>query len=107
MKFAYFYFYLSRFNTSTVKLPKTKIISQLNKDEIDKVRTEGKSCNILVMGVDIGTPGATNTEDPKRTDTLILAHYNGEDKKIDLVSIPRDTLIRINGKDEKINAAKV
>ena len=46
----------------------------------------------LVMGVDIGTPGSTNANDPKRTDTMILAHYNAEDKKISLVSIPRDTL---------------
>ena len=57
------------------------------------------------MGVDVGTPGATNADDPKRTDTLILAHYNAEDKKINLISIPRDTLIEINGKNQKINAA--
>ena len=103
--FGYFYYFLSGFNNSAVDLPKKDLTSQLNGNEIEKIKKEGKSCNILVMGVDIGTPGATNVNDPKRTDTLILAHYNSEDKKIDLVSIPRDILIKINDKNQKINAA--
>ncbi|MEA4825177.1 MAG: LCP family protein [Clostridium sp.] len=63
------------------------------------------SVNILALGVDIGTPGAKNENDPKRTDTMILIHYNKENKDIQLVSIPRDTLIKINSKNTKINAA--
>jgi len=93
----YLVFYLASFNNSAVDLPK----SLLGSEGI----TNGKSCNILVMGVDIGTAGSTNVNDPKRTDTLILAHYNAEDKKVNLVSIPRDTLVTINGKNQKINAA--
>jgi len=103
--FACFYFYLSKLNNSAVDLSKKDITSKLSKDELEKISNEGGSCNILVMGVDIGTPGATNDDDPKRTDTMILAHYNAADKKISLVSIPRDTLIQINGKNQKINAA--
>lgn len=103
--FGYFYFYLSSFSNSAVDLSKKDLTSQLDKDDVEKIKKDGKSCNILVMGVDIGTPGATNANDPKRTDTMILAHYNAEDKKIYLVSIPRDILIKINGKNQKINAA--
>ena len=103
--FGYFYFYLTRFNNSAVDLNKKGTVENLDKDQIEKIKNSGKSCNILVMGVDVGTPGATNANDPKRTDTLILAHYNAESKKINLVSIPRDTLIEIDNKNKKINAA--
>lgn len=103
--FGYFYFYLSSFSNSAVDLSKKDLTSKLDEEDVEKIKKDGKSCNILVMGVDIGTPGATNANDPKRTDTMILAHYNAEDKKIYLVSIPRDILIRINGKNQKINAA--
>jgi LCP family protein required for cell wall assembly len=103
--FGYFYFYLDSLNNDAVDLSKKDITSKLGKDDIEKIKSGGESCNILVMGVDVGTPGATNANDPKRTDTLILAHYNAEEKKVDLVSIPRDTLIKINNKNQKINAA--
>lgn len=103
--FGYFYFYLTGFNNSAVDLDKKNSTSNLSKDEIEKLKTNGESCNILVMGVDVGTPGATNANDPKRTDTMIVAHYNAENKNISLVSIPRDTLIKINNKNQKINAA--
>lgn len=98
--FSYFYFYLSNFNNNAVDLS-----SNLNSKDVEQIKKEGKSCNILIMGVDIGTPGTANANDPKRTDTLIVAHYNAEDDKINLVSIPRDILIKINGKNQKINAA--
>jgi len=103
--FGYFYYYLSSLNNGAVDLSKKDLTTKLNKDDVEKIKKEGKSCNILVMGVDVGTPGAKNANDPKRTDTLILAHYNADDKKINMVSIPRDTLIKINNKNQKINAA--
>lgn len=103
--FAYFYFFLSNFNNRAVDLSKKDITSKLNKEDLEKISNDGGSCNILVMGVDIGTAGATNDDDPKRTDTMILAHYNAKDKKVSLVSIPRDTLITIKGRNQKINAA--
>jgi len=99
------YFYLSKLNNNSVDLSKKDITSKLSKEELEKISNEGGSCNILIMGVDVGTPGATNDDDPKRTDTMIVAHYNAKDKKLSLVSIPRDTLIQIDGKNQKINAA--
>lgn len=61
--------------------------------------------NILLMGVDIGTAGSSSSNDPKRTDTLMLINYNPKTKSANILSIPRDTLIKINGKNQKINAA--
>jgi len=69
------------------------------------VAEKNEPVNILVMGVDIGTPGATNKNDPKRTDTIILMNYNPKTKEINLVSIPRDTFVVLNKRKEKINAA--
>ena len=101
----YIFFFLASFNNNAVDLSKKGVATQLNQGNLQQIKNNGKSCNILVMGVDIGTAGSTNPNDPKRTDTMILAHYNGTDKKVSLISIPRDTLIKINGKNQKINAA--
>lgn len=51
---------------------------------------------ILVMGTDkAGT----------RTDVMMLGFINGEDKRIDIVSIPRDTQVKIGSRYYKINSA--
>ncbi len=52
--------------------------------------------NILVVGVD---------KEGKRADVIMLCSVNPQDKTINLVSIPRDTKIKLkNGKTSKINA---
>lgn len=89
-----FYVYLLNFSSNSSKLPSPNISKQVEKDE---------PVNILVMGVDIGNP--ENSAEPKRTDTIILLHYNPVNQKAEMISIPRDTLIQINGKNQKINAA--
>ncbi|MBU5483550.1 LCP family protein [Clostridium sp. MSJ-11] len=68
-----------------------------------KETSNDEPVNILVMGVDYGGP--YNKNEPKRTDTMILVSYNPKDKKLNMISIPRDTRVRINGKVQKINAA--
>ena len=103
--FTGFYLYISSFNNNATDLSKKDLSSNLTSDEVEEIKKTGESFNILVMGVDIGTAGSKNANDPKRTDTLIIAHYNAEDNKISLVSIPRDILIKINGRNQKINAA--
>ena len=65
----------------------------------------GEPLNILIMGVDIGDPDQIDNESIKRTDTLMVLNYNPKTKNVNLVSIPRDTLIDINGANYKINAA--
>ena len=46
------YLYLTGFNDTAVDLS-----SKLNNDNITRIQTNGKSCNILVMGVDVGKIG--------------------------------------------------
>ncbi|MFD3157616.1 LCP family protein [Haloimpatiens sp. FM7330] len=80
-------------------------LSSGHKPKNVKVAKEGEPINVLVVGVDIGTPGAKNPNDPKRTDTMMVMHYNPDKSTVNVVSVPRDTMIRINGRREKINAA--
>lgn len=61
--------------------------------------------NILILGFDVGDPEQVENYDIKRTDTIMVAQYDPKEKDLDLVSIPRDTLIKENGKNYKINAA--
>ena len=65
---------------------------------------DGESVNILVLGMDIGDVEHQANQDIKRTDTIMLVNYNPNTKKTKIVSIPRDTLVKINGKNNKINA---
>lgn len=60
-----------------------------------------KRINVLLLALD-ARPG----EQTGRTDTMILASIDRQDKKIYLLSIPRDTRVRISGYGmDKINAA--
>jgi LCP family protein required for cell wall assembly len=61
--------------------------------------------NILAMGVDIGTLGLTGSKNPTRTDTILLMNYNPKGEELNIISIPRDTLIMVNKKYKKINEA--
>ena len=61
--------------------------------------------NILLLGMDIGDPNQVYNASIKRTDTIMVLNYNPTNKKLNVVSIPRDTLINVNGRNSKINAA--
>lgn len=63
---------------------------------------EGTRTNILLLGVD-ARPGQTHS----RSDTIILVSLDPQLKKIAVVSIPRDTRVKINGSIDKINSANV
>ncbi len=60
---------------------------------LDKV--EGKTKNILVVGVD---------KEESRADVIILFNIKPDDKTINLISIPRDTKVKHGKKTSKINA---
>ena len=56
---------------------------------------------MLLLGTD-GRPG----EDTYRSDTIILARIDPQQKQVTLISIPRDTMVEIDGYGtQKINAA--
>lgn len=99
----YFYLGLSRLSENSVDIQNnTADMEDINKIDTDDTK---ESINILALGVDIGTPGSEEENDPKRTDTMILIHYDKINKTVSIISIPRDTLIKINGRNTKINAA--
>ena len=58
----------------------------------------------LVLGLDSDDFSGATTEQ-NRTDTMILCKVNFETGKIDLLSIPRDSRVMVNGKLDKINHA--
>ncbi|MTV47903.1 LytR family transcriptional regulator [Heliobacillus mobilis] len=60
-----------------------------------------KRMNVLLLAID-KRPG----ENTGRTDTMILASIDRQDKKVFLLSIPRDTRVKIDGHGlDKINSA--
>jgi LCP family protein required for cell wall assembly len=67
-----------------------------SKVESDKVsEATGSYINILCMGVDDGDNEYPNA--PKRSDTMIVASINKENGAVNLLSIPRDTRVAIQG----------
>jgi len=61
--------------------------------------------NILLLGVDSLDSGKNDT----RTDTMMLFSFNPKTDKLSILSIPRDTRVKMRGKSgyDKINAANV
>lgn len=74
-----------------------------------------ESLNILLLGTDSGDVINLENINSKKTDTIMVINYNHYSKKINLVSIPRDTLIEVDAYDGygnlrhywKINNARV
>ncbi|MGL4570020.1 MAG: LCP family protein [Clostridium sp.] len=64
-----------------------------------------QTVNILLLGMDVGNIDNPSDESQKRTDTMMVINYNPTTKKVKMISIPRDTLITINGRNWKMNAA--
>lgn len=77
------------------------ITSDIRNERIEVV----KPLNILILGLDVGDINNSNDNTIKRTDTIMLMHYDPEKAKADIVSIPRDTMFYYKGKKNKINAA--
>lgn len=67
---------------------------------------EKKRVNILLLGADSSTERISAGMN-FRTDTMILVTVDFDNKDVDMISIPRDSYMRINkgGKFNKINAA--
>lgn len=67
---------------------------RLGNSELDNIASN-EIVNVLIMGLDGGP----------RTDTLMIVSLNNKTQKINILSIPRDTRVQINGKFDKINHA--
>ena len=90
--------------TSSVFEPKKKIpVTQIEKERENKneelIKAKNKA-TILIMGVDV------REDDVGRSDTLMVATVDPKYDRASLLSIPRDTRVRIYGYGyDKINAA--
>ncbi|MCX7951368.1 MAG: LCP family protein [Clostridiales bacterium] len=60
------------------------------------------SANILLLGVDAGD--YEHKQAPKRSDTIMVLNLDTNNKNVYMYSIPRDTLVHVNGENSKINA---
>ncbi len=67
---------------------------------------KGGRQNILLLGMDAGTIGAKEEYNRHRTDTIIVVSIDQKNKDVKILSVPRDTRVRIDGYGiQKINAA--
>lgn len=67
---------------------------------------KGEPVNILLAGVDTGSneSGYSNKIDTiKKANSIVLLHYEPKYESLNIISIPRDTMIKFNSKREKIN----
>ena len=71
-------------------------------DLIPESKDSEKTVPVLILGIDRET-----REKPGRSDTIILAFLDPKDKKVSLLSVPRDTYADVPALDkkDKINAA--
>lgn len=79
---------------STYKKPS---IQQKRQEDVDI----SQRITVLLLGVD------SRGEEKARTDTIMLASINPKNDQVSLLSIPRDTRVKIKGSWDKINAAYV
>ncbi|AIS52112.1 transcriptional attenuator, LytR family [Thermoanaerobacter kivui] len=87
------YIYLKSLNPSDVSL--------MNRSNENKNSETIQKINILVLGVD-----ETSQTDPKRSDTMMVLSYDPNTHKAYILSIPRDTMIKLpKYGTQKINAA--
>ena len=77
-------------------------ILALRKNDLQEGITPRKNepVNILILGMDIGDAEQDENKAIRRTDTMMVLNYNPNTKKINIVSIPRDTLIQVDAYDE-------
>lgn len=88
------------YSNVTGRLNDSNVVSSDLKSELKQVNLTTEPSYMLLLGTD-GRPGETSY----RSDTIMLARIDPVEKKVTLVSIPRDTMVTINGQRQKINAA--
>lgn len=70
--------------------------AEITEDLIQPIDKASGKINVLLLGVDV---------DGLRTDTIIVASYDLDNNKVNMLSIPRDTRMYIGSRYQKINAA--
>lgn len=86
-----------RINSSVTKLNTKDLVS---KPEMPKDPAAGESLNILVMGTDTREGGDNSdlvgdTVGGARSDTTMIMHISSDRSRVEVISIPRDTMVEI------------
>lgn len=83
------------------------LVQKLGNDEINTKKIDvNKPINVLLLGVDAGNYEAkSESKNRRRSDTIMVVHYDPGTKKSYILSIPRDTKVSINRETQKINVA--
>lgn len=92
------------------KVDRVNVAALNNAKQADPEGIADGAMNILLLGSDSRDP---DSDADARTDTIIVAHVSADHKKVQLISIPRDTWLYVpqsettgqGGQDAKINAA--
>ena len=96
---------------SVFNIPRAK---QVNADSENAAKNNSANkkaenkVNILIMGMDIDEEREDTDREDFRSDTILLASVNFTDKKVDLITVPRDSYAYVKnatGKFYKINSA--
>ena len=70
------------------------------------VPAKDEPVNILLAGVDTGSNESGDSEKidtTKKANSIVLLHYEPKNENLKIISIPRDTMIKLNSKRQKIN----
>ena len=91
--YTYFYGLLSNFSENTnSKSTIQSILSVISKNKA--------TINLLVYGVDNPDPNIPN--EPGGSDSIMIVHISPEEKKMEVVAVPRDTKVVYEGKWKKL-----
>ena len=92
-------------STAVLNKLEAKEMRAINGDSFDddSANTNEHEHLILMVGVDENPDG--ENEDFTRTDTIMLIKANSETGKVDILSIPRDTRVKIRDTFDKVNHA--
>lgn len=96
-------FFLGQWLYGLLTPPKVPVVAADEEIAIDE--TLNKRLNILILGIDDGDNEFADA--PKRTDAMMLASFDPASNDVALLSLPRDTRVRITGRQglDKINHA--
>ncbi|MDP4143882.1 MAG: LCP family protein [Bacillota bacterium] len=91
---AYFYVFLSSISGNSRDINASAVAAG-----------SGQSVNILIAGMDAGIAGTSDGDNTKKADTIFLVNYDTKNKKANIISIPKDTMIKDKGKRQKLSAS--
>lgn len=94
------------FQNSPAATP-SNVVKAENKQSDEQTQLPTGKINVVLLGLDKNAARVATYGDAFRTDTIMVLAIDFDAKKVDIISIPRDSYVKIAGKDymDKINSA--